>query len=206
MKKMVMKMLSALMLIGSTILMAGGNVSPVADVKVIYPEVKTSYYMGVHGTGSQLFLNGNRDWFSTEFFNDISYGAGVQAGVNVITIGNFTTALEGRYTWSVADDKGFDTATGSIFLKPGYDFGSVKLYALLGYSDVTLDSIQNIAVSAYDKKFTTDGFAGGIGIETTLYDTLTMFIDYTANPSFDLGASYEDVENEVITVGLNYNF
>ena len=170
--------------------LAGGDIVEVAEVRVA-PAVKNFYV----GGSAQAILANRVDYLSFNVLDEAAYGVGIQAGYVFYRAGAFSTAVEARYTYSWDDKTLGDTGVLSGFIKPIYDFGSVKAYGLVGYSDVNVDILG-----------TSDGFAWGLGLATDINDDFEVFADYTVNPDFDAGYGINDFDNEIVTIGLNYKF
>ena len=186
-------------LVATAVATAGGDVAPI-EVAPIEAPVAKNFYVGLNVYGTQAFVSGERDWADNDSTANVDAGLGVQAGWVAFRSGDFSTALEGRYgqTFNASE---FDTTTWGIYAKPAYDFGPVTGYALLGYSDVSYDFIGT------DIEVDTDGFAWGVGISGDVTDSVELFADYTVNPTVDTDAlRFGGIENEVITLGVNYHW
>lgn len=179
--------------LASTMAFAGGDVEyvPAAEVKVI--EADKDFYIG----GSvQTVLSDRVEFLDAQSaLNDAAYGIGIQGGYTFLKYQDFTTSIEGRYTYSWADRTLGDTGVLSGFIKPAYDFGPVTAYGLVGFSEVDVDILG-----------TSDGFAWGLGLSKAVNSDWDAFIDYTVNPDFEEGFAFDTFDNEVVTVGLNYKF
>jgi len=176
-----------------TMAMAGGNYVPVVSAPiqtiVVAPVVK-DFYVGVSTSiGESITSNDFRTFESTS--------VGLDAGYVFYRNGAFTTAVEGRYTTimgSFADNFG-DVYTVAGFVKPQYNFGDLGVYALAGYSYVDNGLVD------------TDGFAYGVGASYAINGTYDVFVDYVANDDQDLdGFTNTNFSNEIVSVGVNYNF
>ncbi len=167
----------------------GGNIAPV-EVTTEVAEVNKDFYVGISTTiGDSIAQDGFETFSST--------GYGVQAGYTFYRNDAFDVAVEARYMAIVrgsTDDFG-DYQTYGAFIKPGYDFGGVKAYGLLGYSAVDRPVAD------------VDGFAYGAGLSAEVYG-YEVFVDYVTNDGdHDLFSTYgEDFTNEVVTIGMNYRF
>ena len=195
MKKILVAAIAALTMGASAF--AGGDIAPVETVIVEAPAAK-NLYVGVSGQAT-IQTTEISDTFDSVAWDNAKYGVGIQAGYVFFRSGDFSTALEGRYTYSWDEVNGVDLDTGILsgFLKPAYDFGPVTGYALIGYSQVDLDVLG-----------TSDGFAWGLGISGDVTDSIEVFMDVTVNPDFNNGVDtiLLDVDHEVITLGVNYRF
>lgn len=183
-----------------TMAVAGGDVAPISEPTVIIEvvEAESNFYAGVN---AQAVLGDRLDYLGLDIFDDADYGVGVQAGYTFLRSGNFSTAVEARYTYSWSDRTLGDTGILSGFVKPAYDFGPVSAYALVGYSEVDISgSVNGTNIGS------SDGFAWGLGLAGDVADNLELFVDYTVNPGFDTGFDIADFDNEVVTVGINYLF
>lgn len=173
----------------TTMAVAGGAIAPVELVEVT---AQKDFYVGGHWTANQLVIDGEREFFESSV---TGYGLGAQAGYTFINSDDFTTAVEGRITYTFmgeATDNEF--WTGDIMLKPGYDFAGASVYALAGYTYTDFD-IDNFGDD------TRDGFVWGAGVEFTVADDIKVFGDYTVRPEIT-----DVIDNEVLTLGVNYAF
>lgn len=190
MKKILLAAIAALTF--GAVAQAGGDIIPVQEVVVVPAE--KDFYVGFSG---QTVLSDRAS--RTDFLDDAAYGVGVQAGYTFLRSGAFSTAVEARYTYSWADKSLGDTGVLSAFLKPGYDFGPVAVYGLVGYANVDVDAFGSNSDWAY-----------GAGLSTELSSSWEVFVDYTVNPDYDKAdlTSFDisKFDNEVVTVGLNYKF
>ena len=180
----------------TTMAVAGGDIAPTIEVEVA--PVTKDFYVGVNGQAT-IATTEISDTFDSVAWDNAKYGVGIQAGYVFFRSGDFSTAVEGRYTysWDDATALSYDTGILSGFLKPAYDFGPVTGYALVGYSQVDLDTLG-----------TSDGFAWGVGISGDVTESVELFLDVTVNPDFDndINTILVDVDHEVITFGVNYKF
>ncbi len=184
------KMLTSLA-VASVMVMAGGDIAPkMAEVEVA--PVSKDFYVGLNG---QAILDNRVDFLGLDAFDDAAYGVGVQAGWVFFRSGAFSTAVEGRYTYSWADRTLGDTGVLSAFLKPTYDFGTVAVYGLVGYSSVDIQELGE-----------TNDYAYGGGLAVDINEDFEVFADYTINADFESGKIVNDFDNEVVTVGINYKF
>jgi len=190
-----MKKIMVAALAACTMAIAGGDITP---VEVEAAPVTKDFYVGVSGQAT-IQTTEISDTFDSVAWDNAKYGVGIQAGYVFFRSGDFSTAVEGRYTYSWDEVNGIDLDTGILsgFLKPAYDFGPVTGYALIGYSQVDLDVLG-----------TSDGFAWGLGISGDVTDSIEVFMDVTVNPDFNNGVDtiLLDVDHEVITLGVNYKF
>ncbi|PHS32875.1 MAG: hypothetical protein COA92_05895 [Sulfurovum sp.] len=115
-------------------------------------------------------------------------------------------AVEGRYTATIGDldvDSGPDNGDISniaLYLKPQYSVDNYKLYALLGYGQVSFDN----GITDYSE----NSFQWGLGASFAATENLEVFVDYTRlydDDDFD-GLISQDITVDAITVGVNYNF
>lgn len=178
-----------------TLGLAGGDIAPVEAPCAIAEPVVKDFYVGVNGQA--LTRTVDTTYLGGVNFDDTGYGIGAQAGWVFFRTGGFSTALEGRYTYSWDNGLLGDTGVLSGYLKPAYNFGPASAYALIGYSSVDVQTIG-----------TSDGFAWGLGLSTDLTDTFEAFVDFTTNPDFNDGTylAVTNFDHKVITLGLNYKF
>ncbi len=168
---------------------AGGDIAPVETTSVA--PVTKDFYVGISTTLGESITFEDFESFS-------STGYGVQAGYVFYRDGNFDTAVEARYTTILRGDLEFnDVANYGAFVKPGYNFGSVKAYGLVGYTAIDTPIGD------------TDGFAYGLGASTEVYG-YELFIDYVINDDSEFSIlgdfDTDSLNNEVLTVGINYKF
>ncbi len=177
---------------------AGGDIDPVEpqlEIPVMEEISEDYFYLGLGY--SYLQMN------NAAAAGDITGNAvTVLAGYSF----NKYIALEGRYTATVGDldvDNGPDTGDISniaLYVKPQYSIDSFKLYALLGYGQVSYDN----GVTDYSE----DGFQWGLGASFAATESIDIFVDYTRlydDDNFD-GLISQDVTVDAVTVGVNYNF
>jgi len=191
-----------------SISMAGDNITPVDIPVVPIPVDKSPFYIGV-GVSAMSLLNNNTD---EEF---TATGITLQAGYRY----NDYIAIEGRYTRDVSavayengttliladnDDYPTDFTNMAIYLKPIYPIGDFSIYALLGYGEVALTNIPIGGVTRGES-----GFQWGIGISYDIYDSFTIFADYSSlysGDGFDYLATLNSHDATLITIGLGYRF
>lgn len=174
-------------------LVAGGDIAPIAQVDEASAPSK-DFYVG--GSLTAIGRSSDLGVFDSGAWDETAYGIGAQAGWVFFRSGDFSTSIEGRasYAW----DNGVlgDTWTIGAFIKPEYDFGTLSVYGLAGYSRIFTDEIGG-----------DNGFTWGLGAEVPVAENLTVFVDYTStanlNPSYSSSA---DFDYNVVTLGLNYKF
>ncbi len=191
MKKILIAALSALTF--GTAAYAGGDIAPVEPTVTPCPETKTGLYLGLGATA--LFT----DTIGIDNY-DGEDGYGIQAiiGYDVYTTGAFNVAIEGRLGksfWSMADDT--DVYTAAILLKPEYKFGDFGVYALGGYG-VTKTEVNNLTDDASD-------FTWGGGANYAINADWEVFVDYVVYPETS-NLVINDGKNDILTLGVNYNF
>lgn len=182
----------------SSLAFAGGDIDPVEpqlEIPVMEEIGEDYFYLGLGY--SYLQMN------NAATAGDITGNAiTVLAGYSF----NEYIALEGRYTATVGDldvDNGPDTGDISniaLYVKPQYSIDNFKLYALLGYGQVSYDN----SVADYSE----DGFQWGLGASFAATESIDIFVDYTRlydDDNFD-GLISQDVTVDAVTVGVNYNF
>lgn len=207
MKKIILSLLATAMI--TTGLMAGGSIAPIDEplCETVFVETQKDLYIGGSVYGTQLALDGEIDWFSTGFLNNISYGLGVQGGYVFLRNGDFSTAVEGRLGTTFASNGELDQTSAAIFVKPAYDFGVITGYALVGYawSDFDVDYTDVFSYTVNDS-----GFAWGVGISGDVTDSVEIFVDYVLNSDIDdvVELPYGDggVRNGIVSLGVNYKF
>jgi len=188
----------------TTLGFAGGNIAPI-DAPVAVIPTTNDFYVGGQLTAVQTYVNGQSDWFDDGLDAETGYGFGIQAGYVFYRTGDFSTAIEGRVSktfWNYGMDgfqvDGSDSLlTYSLLLKPQYNFGDFGVYGLVGYGKSKFES-GSFSVQDND-------IVWGGGANYAINDTWEIFADYTVNPSFEEDA-IEDIENDIIAIGVNYKF
>jgi len=92
-----------------------------------------------------------------------------------------------------------------LYVKPMYPVtNTLDLYALLGYTDSTID---------YDSswEWETDGFSWGIGAQYEIMENVLIFVDYVSmasDDSFEINGRNVNVDIDLYTVnfGVTYKF
>lgn len=176
-KRKTMKKMIVATAVATTMAMAGGDII-VAETQVAPVETK-DFYVGI-----STMIGSGDDHNKLEWFERTTVGA--QAGWIPFRSGNFSTALEARYS---TDTQNFgDAYTAGAFVKPTYSFENASVYALAGYTTIVADN------GSFGDN---DGFAYGAGVATPFIMNTELFADYVRNdnPQFD-----------TVTVGVNYKF
>jgi hypothetical protein len=194
MKKILMAAVAAM-----TLGFAGGNIEVPSEPEVLVTPAAKNFYVGGAITGVQTFVDGESSWFSDDEYAETGYGLQAQAGYVFYRKDALSVAGEvsyGRTFWAydIEDDSYLETA--GIFVKPAYNFGGQSVYAKLGYG-----------YAKYDDNYESidaDGFAWGVGYAYEFTTEIEAFVDYTVYPSFD--DEFDDIENNVIAIGVNYKF
>lgn len=150
------------------------------------------FYGGISEVNHQRFFNDSRDWFSTGHYNGLNYGAGVQLGYNAGNVGDMIVGAELRASRVFCDtfDGTKDMDTYSAFVKMGTDLSGFVPYLLAGYTVIDSE-LDHIVV---------EDFSWGLGVSKAITDKVDVFVDYTVLPKIRI------VNNEVVTIGLNYKF
>ena len=93
----------------------------------------------------------------------------------------------------------------SFFIKPQYPVTvAFKVYALLGFGGVTMDSVNGSNVDVDD-----NDFQWGLGASYTFMENIEVFIDYTSLASSMEGIYWntaQEVDADAIIMGVNYKF
>ncbi len=185
MKKIIVAALAA-----SALVMAGGNIAPVEAPVVEAVEAEKDFYVGISTTLGDSIVQDDFEAFT-------STGYGLQAGYTFYRNEAFEVAIEGRYMaiLSGSFDNFGDVQTYGAFIKPGYDFGGITAYGLIGYAAIDRPNID------------TDGFAYGGGLSADVYG-YEIFVDYVTNDADnDIFNAFEpDFKNEQVTIGMNYRW
>jgi opacity protein-like surface antigen len=178
---------------------AGGDIAPVAEVKAV--EVTPTYWTGAHiGAGltaNQAYLRGESDWFNDTDYAETGYGFNLIAGYKFYNDGTFGVAGEVRYGQGFWSNNELDSETSFVALKPSYNVNeNIDVYMLLGYGHSKVDD-GYISVSD-------NGFVYGGGAEYAVTKNVGVFMDYVVNAPIDFDD--DKIENDVITLGVNYKF
>lgn len=178
------------------IVYAGGDIAPIEPTAPAQVEVKdnTGFYVGVGLTANQQYFRGESDWFNDTPVAETGYGYNLIAGYKFAQFGKFGASVEARYGQSVWDNNDLDVTQYFAAIKPDYEvIDGLNIYALAGYG---YSDFQDIA----DR----DGFVYGGGAEYAFTEKISAFVDYVVNPYIVVGT--EKVENDVVTLGVNYKF
>jgi len=141
------------------------------------------------------------DFFNTQEEQDRLGNVTLLAGYSM----NDYIAVEARYTTSFTHDEDIEMDGWSLFAKPQYPVNEdFSLYALLGYGNVNLKGSKPDGVVDVDDST----FQWGLGMSYMLKENISLFADYTwlAN---DMDGDYngvDEVDVDVITIGVNYHF
>ena len=177
----------------ATSAIAGPAVEVVAPTK--------DFYIGGGIAAYTNYVDGQKDFFDDTADSEISGGLEAKAGYVFYRAGDFSAAIEGRVQdtmWSYfPTDANVDLLTYSVLVKPQYNFGDFGVYALAGYGASKISD-------DYDS-YRETGFVWGGGANYAVTDFVEVFVDYTVNPAFKEDG-YEDIENDVIALGVNYKF
>ncbi len=197
MKKIVMAMMA-----GALVAFAGGNVTEV-EVTPVTPEVSilNGFYVGA-----------GYSYEDTDVVN-----SGIKATVNnndgtILAGYNFNqyVAVEGRYTFTndsylkVAgiDVDSTDGDIWGIYVKPQYPVSDdVKVYALLGYGQTSVTSVDD----GYDYADREGSFQYGAGLAFSAAKNVEVFADWVRPLDTDTQDGYA-VTSDVFTVGAIYKF
>lgn len=170
----------------TAMLQAGGDLAPVTEVTV--QEVEKDLYIG--GAATALFSG--FDTFNTE---DNGYGLQANIGYVVFRTGSFSAAIEarcGKTFWNLEDD--LDVYTAGAYIVPKYTIDSFGVYGLLGAGYTRLE-VGNYTESETD-------FSYGGGVDYDFGNDISVFVDYVVYPELTI----ENVRNDVLSVGVKYNF
>lgn len=191
------------LLLTSTLAMAGGDISEV-EPSIETPQIeetseKTGFYAGIAYSCMQL----TKDTPDEEFMgNGISALAGYNFNKFIGVEARYTTSLgDTTYkTWNKDEDSSTDLSNIAIYLKPQYSFGTMGVYGLVGYGQMTADG---------DDKASENGLQYGAGITANMNDSVQFFVDYRRlydDTGFDTLTENQDVAANSWSLGVNYNF
>ena len=193
MKKILMAAVAAM-----TMAFAGGNITPI-EPQVVVPTTN-DFYVGAGISAYTLYVDGEKDFFNDTDESEIAGGLEAKLGYVFYRNGAFSTAIEGqigRTMWGMDSDDIDYTYNYGVFVKPTYNFtNDISAYALLGYA--------RVGIEFDDDSYHEDGFSYGIGAEYTLTTEWSVYGEYVMLPEFD--ADIDDIENDKITIGVNYKF
>ncbi len=186
---------------------AGGNVAPTEDLVPVPVIVEDcGFYVG----GGASFLNYNEEYSdgvtANVDMNGITLIAGYQFNEYIAIEGRYITDIGGSdEDWSdgrTRTDTNNDLSNLALYVKPSYQFGDFKLYALLGYGQFSYQYKDT-------EKQSESGFQWGLGTGYKLNDNWLVFVDYTKlydNRGFDNYLSDADYNADAWTVGVTYLF
>ena len=194
------KFLMAIML-SATALFAGGDIAPVEQP--IVTDIKP-YYVGVGVTAVQTYVNGQSKWFTDNDMAETGGGLALNVGYVVYSADAFTASVEGRvnktawnyYSEDFNVDGDVSLLTYSALVKPQYNFGDFGVYGLVGYG--------TSKITDFGDSVRQNGLVYGGGASYDVTDTYAITLDYVVNPAFEFANG--DIENDVITLGVNYRF
>ncbi len=197
----------------SSLVVAGGGmkeVAPAVEPVIVIPAVdESSVYVGIG-----IAAVSTRDADVSIDFIDEKGGQDRLGNVSLLAGYDFNhyIAVEGRYTTSIADEDSVEMDGWSLFVKPQYTFddSNFKIYALLGFGGVTLDSTNSADIVDVDDT----GFQWGIGAAYSFGEymdnnDLALFVDYTSLASEMEGIYWNgalETDVDAVTVGLTYKF
>jgi hypothetical protein len=181
----------------SAILTAGGDITPTETVTVAPIQEKSKglldgFYIGAGVTADQVYVNGDSAWLDDSDNGETQAGYNLVVGYDCYANGKFGVGIEGRYGEGRWNNHDLDTEQYFVGIKPSYDFGVAKPYAVLGYG------VSDLSVADED------GFVYGGGVSHPVSKNIEVFVDYVVNPAVTILGT--DVENDVVTLGLNYKF
>ncbi|MEA3419429.1 MAG: outer membrane beta-barrel protein [Campylobacterota bacterium] len=210
MKKITLSLVSVIALSGMSF--AGGDFEPVVEPVVAVPVVvedTSGFYLG-----AGLAAVSTRDATVNGSFFDAKGGQDRLGNLTFLAGYDFNRyiAAEGRFTTSIADEDIVEMSGWSLFAKPQYAFdgSNFKIYALLGFGGVTLDSMNADYVTDVDDT----AFQWGIGAAYSFGEymednNLAVFVDYTSLAT-DMEGIYwngaPETDVDAITAGVTYRF
>jgi opacity protein-like surface antigen len=194
------KIIMALAILGSTLLMAGGDIKP-AETAVVaeVPSSKTGLYAGVGLGVGYTYTEGNFD-FSDDVAGEsyVDPMVGLKVGYDFYKTGDFTAAVEGRLMSSF-NSNDFDTTVYSAFLVPKYEvMRDGRVYGLIGASRVRYN-VGNDTESYTD-------FAFGLGAEYDITKDVSVSVDWTSNMWNNDKDCLDDLNNDIVAMYVTYKF
>ncbi len=218
MKKVTLSLVSAIAL--SSMSFAGGDMAAVVEPVIVIPEVAEEDYSGFYLGAGLALINTRGASAGLGFFSDSEGSDRLQsftfmAGYDF----NRYVAVEGRYTFSFADDRDdpVDFSSWGIFVKPQYPVSKhFKIYALLGYGGVTMEEQYDYTGQPeyiYPTDVDESGFQWGLGAAYSLKghieSDIEIFVDYTSLAN-DMEGIYWNgdtkADADAITAGVTYKF
>lgn len=183
---------------------AGGDmkdVEPAIEPVVEVAEAEKNFYVGL-GISALSTREGSLDFFSVEIGQDRTGTLSFMAGYEF----NPYVAVEGRYSTYIAEEDILNSDTWGIYLKPQYPVNEdFKVYALLGFGGMSADGVNGADIDVDDT-----GFQWGLGASYGVAEDIAIFVDYVSIAN-DMDAdawlgTTADVDADVLTVGVTYNF
>ncbi len=195
------------LLLSSTYVVAGGDITPIIEPEVIVPEVivveseLTGFYAGLGYSCLQMGLD--QPYLDMRAMTALS----VEAGYNF----NQYLAVEARYTASIGDitiknAQGVEHDTDTIdmqnigvYVKPQYTMNQFSIYGLLGYGQFSIDNGNSLSEASIQY---------GLGANVMVSTNIGIFADfrrlYDDETGFDILS--EEIMANSYTVGVNYHF
>ena len=193
-----MKKILAVMLM-FTGLFAGGRVVDIYQTPSC-PD-KSNLYIGIGLAYDELYLDGYEDWTKDGPFNVSNPGIQATLGYTIFGYNNWKFSVEGRVGY-VDLGNGIEYKWYGVYTKPEYTIGKFNLYGLLGYG--TSDA--SVTFYDYPVDITINGtvsdFTYGAGISYDVDEKWQVTLDYVVEPEF----RDDDINNDVVTLGVNYKF
>jgi opacity protein-like surface antigen len=123
---------------------------------------------------------------------------GVRAGWTFYRNDAFESAIEGRIMSTFnADD--FDTTVYNVFVKPEYWITpEIGVYGLVGYGYTRWN--------AGEESIHKSGFAGGLGAEYQFTKNVSVSADWVTNVWDKKVGSIDNINQDVVTLWVNYKF
>jgi opacity protein-like surface antigen len=180
-------------IVAGTMVMAGGDIAPVAQVA---PDSDDSgfYVTGKIGSG-QTFQTSDWNYFDEDAGNNVYGMVGLGAGYRYrFNPEWFVDAELGLYTAFYGED-GMERTDYDVSVRPGYTFSDygIDVYAILA------ETYTKIQKHGHDW---TTGVGAGIGYNVTKDLKITAEYQYQIQ-DFN---GYNDVKNDRVMVGLRYSF
>ena len=181
-------------------LIAGGDIAPI-EPQVTTPEVTQTYFTGFYAgagiTANQTYLRGESDWFNDGTDSETGYGYNLITGYKFYNDGTYGVAVEARYGEGLWSNNGLDSKTYFAAIKPSYNFtDDISAYGLIGYGH---SKVKDGSFKEQDS-----GFVYGVGAEYDVTSDISVFTDYVVNAPIKIQGDH--IENDVITVGVNYHW
>jgi len=191
------KILSAVLL--SATLYAGGTITNIHEPEPLAPIGFEPYaYAGVSGVYGEFdAISGGYD-----DFKDDNIGGQLNVGYMLFGQYEWSFGVEGRYGYISGDLLDVSWLTG--YGKVQYEVNKFGIYGLLGYGITDFSTTFDYSDFRVNIDDSTSDFTWGAGVAYDYTKKLSVFIDYTVLPDYEVGT--DGVDSDIVSVGVNYKF